>query len=266
MTARGLPPGSRCAAAVCLLALAAAVAAGAGCPPAEQTLERIRALPWERTTRFAVHGAAPPAELAERAAERPGRVAAAKDGKQGFAQAVLPLPRERLWKAVNDEDRYAEDLGLAHSEVVEGTPRGTERLLLQSFDRLGVGRWWVDRVTLGGELQQQTRDQLWELAWRDAFDEVDLSRPPVATVAARWRRVEWTRGAWVFAALGPDCTFVDYFLWTDPGGWLSTFQALGAKGALADTVEGLARHAREGLDPVPPGSPPFVQPDGTPLP
>lgn len=244
-----------------------ALPAGAQCPSTEKLAASVRALPLDQTTRVTTWNAPLPAALLDQAVARPGEVTAARDGIQGFAVAVVPLPREALWKAVNDENGYAKHLGLAHSQVVGGTPRGSKRLLLQAFRRLGVGRWWVDRVWMSSGLYRETEGRLWELVWTDAFDEVDADEPPVSRIAAELRPVLWTRGAWVFAEVAPGCTLVDYFLWSDPGGMLSGFQTLGIKGQIRSTVEGLIRYAREVVPELEPGDgPPFVRPDGTPLP
>lgn len=247
---------------------------GEGCPSGSALAAAVRSLPLDRTTRARELASPLPDGLLERALERPGEVAVARQGQKGFALSLVPLPRRLLWRAVNDEDRYGEALGLEVSRVVGGTPRGTERILFQAFQRLGVGRWWVDRVRLNGRLQKETGGALWELVWTDAFGAWDPeSRLPEDPKG--WRELqglvhdlqplEWTRGAWVMAEPVPGCTLVDYFLWSDPGGMLSALQALGAKGAIRNTVEGLIRHARTGVEEVAPGEPPFVDPSGEPL-
>lgn len=243
----------------------------AGCPSAPQLLDRLRELPLERSTRATLWGSPLPPGLRAEAAEAagtPDRVVAARDGKKGHGLAVVELPREALWKAIQDEDRYAEDLGLVASRVVAGTPRGAERWIFQAFRRLGVGRWWVDRVRMNGPLARETDGALWELTWTDDFDAVVVEDLPadLAALAADLRPVEWTRGAWVFAPLSPACTLVDYFVWSEPGGLISGFQALGAKRAVADTVAGLVAYARRGAADRPGGrEEPFLDPTGAPL-
>lgn len=239
----------------------------AQCPPSPALAAAVGEVPLEKTARASTWETPLPEGLLDKAVSEPGRVAAAREGIKGLAVAVMPVSRAALWKAVNDEDGYAEHLGLAHSQVIEGTPRSPERLLLQSFRRLGVGRWWVDRVWMSSGLYRETEGRIWELVWTDAFDEVETAEPPVSAVAAELPPVRWTRGAWAFAELAPGCTLIDYFLWSDPGGMLSTFQGLGIKGSIRDSVEGLVRYAREVVPTLDPDDgPPFVRPDGTELP
>lgn len=239
----------------------------AQCPPASTLTAAVQAVPLEKTARASTWETPLPDGLLAEALSEPGRVAAARQGIKGLAVTVVPVSRAALWKAVNDEDGYAEHLGLAHSRVIGGTPRSPERLLLQSFRRLGVGRWWVDRVWMSSGLYRETEGRIWELVWTDAFDRVETTEPPVSEVAADLPPVQWTRGAWAFAELAPGCTLIDYFLWSDPGGMLSTFQGLGIKGSIRDSVEGLVRYAREVVPTLDPDDgPPFVRPDGTELP
>lgn len=239
----------------------------AQCPSTPELRTAVEAVPLDKTTRADTWNTPLPEGLLDKALADPGRVAAARDGLKGMAVAVVPVARAALWKAVNDEDGYAEHLGLAHSQVIGGTPRGPERLLLQSFRRLGVGRWWVDRVWMSSGLYEETEGRIWELVWTDAFDQVETEEPPVSEVAAELPPVRWTRGAWVFAELAPGCTLIDYFLWSDPGGMLSSFQGLGIKGSIRDSVEGLVRYAREVVPELDPDDGPgFVRPDGVELP
>ena len=239
----------------------------ARCPSTPELKAAVGSVPLQRTARASVWKTPLPEGLLDVALAEPGRVVAAREGIKGLAVAVVPVSRPALWKAVNDEDGYAEHLGLAHSQVIGGTPRSRERLLLQSFRRLGVGRWWVDRVWMSAGLYEETDGRIWELVWTDAFDRVDAEQPPVSEVAAGLRPVRWTRGAWAFAELAPDCTLVDYFLWSDPGGMLSSFQGLGIKSSIRDSVAGLVGYAREVVPTLEAeADPPFVRPDGTEVP
>lgn len=249
---------------VALAALVAVSPARAACPPRAELLKAVSELPLGDATRLSVHDARPPEGLYREAAAEPGSVAVAREGKRGFAVAFVPLPVERLWKAVNDEPHHGGAL-VDTSEVIGGTPRGAERLLLQSMERLGVGRWWVDRVRMNRTLYEATGGRLWELVWEDAFDRVSTDEPAVARLEARLRRVEWTRGAWLLAPVGEGCTLIDYFVWTDPGGLASTFQFVGASTEIRRAVEGLVRLAREHVAEPHEGIR-FLRPDGRALP
>lgn len=258
------------AALLSLVTAAAALPAFSQCPPADELAAAVETIPLEKTARAAVWETPLPPKLLDEAVAHPGSVAVAREGIKGMAVAVMPISREALWKAVNDENGYAEHLGLADSRVIDGVPRSRERLLAQSFRRMGVGRWWVDRVWMSADLYEETGGRIWELVWTDAFDAVDPDKPPVSEVAADLDPVLWTRGAWAFAEIAPGCTLIDYFLWSDPGGLLSGVQGFGIKGSIRDSVEGLVRYAREVVPTLETSAsgasredPPFVRPDGS---
>ena len=60
------------------------------------------------------------------------------------------------------------------------------------------------------------------------------------------------------------CTLIEYVTYSDPGGFLSVAQILGAGRVIRDTLEGIERLAREHI-PEPHDDAHFVRPDGTPM-
>lgn len=249
------------------LALCVPGGAGAECPPESQLLERIRELEVHLGARTARYDAPPPLSLHEKAARNVGRPCAAHKGAEGFAVIVAPLPVERLWMALNDEDHHALDgayLPLKHSEVIGGTPRGENRVLFQYFRRMGIGRWWVSDVWMNRELYERTGGRLWEVLWEDRMDEVDPSRPPMSRVSSELAPIRRSRGAWLLAPIAPECTLVEHYSRSEPGGMAGALRPLVLNRALRDTVGGLVRLAEEHLA-APHTGASFVLPDGTPL-
>jgi hypothetical protein len=61
-----------------------------------------------------------------------------------------------------------------------------------------------------------------------------------------------------------NCTLIEYVTYSDPGGFLSLAQWLGAGRVIRDTLEGVQRLAREHI-PDPHADSPFVRPDGAPI-
>lgn len=250
--------------AALLLAFLLPCPAGAGCPEAAVAEERLASLDWEALARRRRFASAPPPALRAHALAHPGTVAVARDGRKGFAAVAAALPLPDLWRALNDEDHHGGFL-VDRSAVVAGTARGPSRILAQALSRYGIGRYWVDRVELSAELFRETSGRVWELTFEDAFGAVAADHPRLRQVAGDLPPVAWTRGAWALVAVEEGCTLVDYFVWSDPGGALSTFQSLGAKGAIRDALEGLLRMAREHAPQPHPGLS-FSRPDGSPLP
>jgi hypothetical protein len=64
--------------------------------------------------------------------------------------------------------------------------------------------------------------------------------------------------------LAEECTLLEHFTWSDPGGFVGMIQGLVLGRALRGSIEGMVRLADERYRALPDG-PPFVRPDGTPL-
>lgn len=248
--------------------LVAALPVAASCPGEAAVHRRLEELGAVASRDGAEGPAAVPDELVRRAARSPGEPVVDRHGKTGYGAELVAQPVSVLWKALNDEDHHALDgryLPVEHSEVIGGTPRGESRLLFQYFDRWGIGRWWVSRVEMDGDLYRRSGGALWRLSWHDAMDSVDPSRPPVASAASRLAPIQGSRGSWLLVPLGDRCTLVEYFTWSDPGGWLGAFQGLAARRALRETLEGIVRLAAEHIGKPHPDAH-FVRPDGSALP
>lgn len=239
-----------------------------GCPSEEDLRAQILDLEplldlGSRSQRF---GVATPLDLYLAAARKIERPRLEHQGHVGLAVVFTELPVEDLWRAVNDEDHF--DLGnyspVQHSEVVDGRARMPSRLVFQWYSRLGFGRWWVSRVEMNCELFRTSSQRLWEVFWEDRIGEALRTEPPVAEIADRLRPLESSQGAWLLGAFGPECTSIEYFTRSDPGGAAALLQPLVVDRALGRTVEGIVRMARRHLGVHPDLE--FVRPDGTPLP
>jgi hypothetical protein len=238
--------------------------AAAECPSSDTIVTKIEALDLSRGSRGSRFDQPAPTELYERAAKKVGKPVSDKDGNRAFGVVVAEVPLVHLWMAINDEDHHVGYMPVKHSEVLDGTPRGTSRLLFQYLDKLGVGRWWVSRVEMGAGLYRETEGALWELAWEDRMAEVDASEPPIRDVAEKMSPIKWSRGAWVLAEIADNCTVIEYFTWSEPGGIAGLAQSLGAGKAVRDTLGGVIRMATEHVT-TPHDAPPFLRPDGTPI-
>jgi hypothetical protein len=219
----------------------------------------------DRTARTKRFSTPPPEELYRKAAEDVGELVTHRDGKKGFGVVVVELPVEALWRAINDEDAHDTEgyLPLRRSEIIGGTPRGTSRRVFQAGERMGLGRWWVTRTRMNGELYAASGGGLWEVLWEDDMKGVDPDRPPVDD-PPDLSPIKWSRGAWLLVPLGEDCTLLEHFSWSDPGGFVGMVQGLVLGRALRESVEGLVRLAEQRYR-MSPGGPPFVRPDGAPL-
>jgi hypothetical protein len=250
------------------LALAlSASAAAAGCPTADRLIDELAGLGLERASRTARFGQEVPMDLYRSGALRVGEPVAIRSGSRAFGTVVVALPLAELWMAVNDEDHFDLDgryLPVRVSEVIGGQPRGSERSLFQTFERWGVGRWWVSRVRMNEQLFRESEGRLWELYWSDEMEEVDSGSPPIASVAERMRPIEASEGSWLLVPLAADCTLIEYYTFSEPGGVVGLGQTLLARKGVLLTLQGILDLAREHVAEHDPRE--FVAPDGASLP
>ena len=83
---------------------------------------------------------------------------------------VAPVAAAAIWRAINDEEHHAEGfLPVNYSEVVEGRPRGKDRVLFQYYARAGIGRWWASRVFINDKVHEATGGKVWEKALRPGY-------------------------------------------------------------------------------------------------
>jgi hypothetical protein len=237
----------------------------ASCPSPDVVQSRLAEVDLERSARTTRFSTPPPWKQYGQAAGDVGKLFTHRDGKKGFGVVVIELPVEALWAAINDEDAHDLEgyLPLKRSEIIGGTPRGPSRRVFQAGERMGLGRWWVTRTVMSGDLYAASEGAFWEVLWEDDMKSVDRDRPPVDD-PPDLSPIKWSRGAWLLVPLGEDCTLLEHFTWSDPGGFVAMVQGLVLGRALRESIEGVLRLADERYR-TPPDGPPFVRPDGTPL-
>jgi hypothetical protein len=232
----------------------------AGCPPAKELEAIVAGLDLRGTV-----GTELPAELYGEAAREPGRPAVARRGKHGFGVLVVEMSVERLWMAIADEEHHALELPVQHSEVIGGMPRGVSRRVFQYIRRWGIGRWWVSDLKMDAGVYEASGGRLWQLRWQDAMDTVDRSRPPVSSVAGKITPIRESRGGWLLAPLGENCTLMAYSNLSDPGGVVGSTQWILVPRTLRATLLGVTRLAGSHME-EPHDGPPFLRPDGSTIP
>ena len=155
--------------------------AAASCPAAAEIQSRLGELGLERAARTARFSEPPPLELYRKASRKVGTLEVDRDDGKGIGVVVVDLPVQVLWRAINDEGAQDEGgyMPLKRSEIIGGTPRGVSRRVFQAGERMGLGRWWVTRTVMSGELFEASDGALWEVVWEG--DMVGLAEPPVTT-------------------------------------------------------------------------------------
>jgi len=166
----------------------------------------------------------------------------------GWGIAVVHVPIDRMWAALNEELHHKELLGLSHVELVRGRACENRRRVLMVLPLPIVNdRWWVVENRYNQRLAAASGNRVRELTWKrvalsgeDALS--DYAREAVTGAV----EVTFNQGAWLLAELNPTKTLAEYHSWSDPGGSLPAGPASRFASRTIDaTIQRLARYAQE---------------------
>ncbi len=120
----------------------------------------------------------------------------------------------------------------------------------------------MTRVSHGKEAYKRSRGRLWEVSWSDVTKTYSLANTEYASYEEKGTPVDWTKGAWILIPLSDGRTVVEYFAWSDPGGYIPpAIAARLAPGQVLKTLEEMEQIVREQRKgPLPPKA---VKPDGS---
>ena len=183
---------------------------------------------------------------------------------KGYGLSVVNLPIEKLWAAVVDADHHAGTMPLAASKKVQGKRCAHNHVIFQYIDLPVIDdRWWVTRIKFNSALYTATGGKVWELGFQDEHKNQALLDAVDPALKGDGVAIAWTKGSWTMVALSPTRTFVQYYVWSDPGGSIpagpaSRFSA----GAVEDTLKAVETLAKAGKSTCG-GS--GQRPDGSPL-
>lgn len=168
--------------------------------------------------------------------------------KKAWAVAIVPVPIERFWAAINDDKNKPQYSSLEYAEVLSGGLCGRDRRVFQYLP-IGWGitaRWWVIDVKANDALEAATGKRVREQHWKSDGDWT----VPTATARA-WAEqgihIEHTQGSWLLVDLDGKNTLIEYYTWADPGGALPPALASRlAANNISDTFEAMADLAGKG--------------------
>ena len=166
----------------------------------------------------------------------------------GWGIAVVDVPIDRMWAALNEELHHKELLGLSHVEVVRGEACANRRRVLMVLPLPVVSdRWWVVENRFNTRLAAASEGRVRELTWgRVAIEDEDALSDSARQAIAESVEVTFNQGAWLLAELGPTKTLAEYHSWSDPGGSLPAGPASRFASRTIDaTIQRLVRYAKE---------------------
>ena len=167
---------------------------------------------------------------------------------KGYGLSVVNMPIEKLWAAVVDADQHAGTMPLQASKKIQGKRCGHNHVIFQYIDLPVISdRWWVTRIKFNSALYTATEGKVWELGFQDEHKNQALIDSVDPALKGDGVPISWTKGSWTMVALGPSRTFVQYYVWSDPGGNIpagpaSRFSA----GAVEDTLNAVEKLAKAG--------------------
>lgn len=169
--------------------------------------------------------------------------------KKSYGVAVIDVPVDRLWGAINDESLHAQYTALDYAELVKGTPCTSGRHVFQYLPSgvpLVDDRWWVTIRTTNSALAQASGGKARELTWRNAPDGSEVTSAAGKAYMAKGIMLGFTRGSWFVLAVNDHQTLVEYYTWVDPGGSVSpTMMSWFASKTIHQTFENMTSIARD---------------------
>ncbi|HHO51424.1 MAG TPA: hypothetical protein ENK18_11235 [Deltaproteobacteria bacterium] len=168
--------------------------------------------------------------------------------KKAYGVAIVDVPIDRLWAAINDDAGKLEVTRLSYAEILEGSACSAPRTIFQYLPTPMVlaDRWWVVDIAYNHPVSEASGGRVREMRWKS-----DGTRKPTTGEAATWAErgvpLEFNEGAWLLIDLDGSSTLIEYFTWSDPGGNLpaglvSSFSA----GGISRLLEDVAQLARSG--------------------
>lgn len=218
----------------------------------EQVLARVSETAHLRSDRIAKEAPPIPEEMYLKAAAGgvPTGLLSAEGtaAKKAYGVAIVDVPIERLWAAINDDAGKLEVTRLSYAEVIEGSPCSVPRTIFQYLPTplVVADRWWVVDIAHNLAAATSSQGRVREMHWKS-----NGTRKPTSGEAATWAEkgvpLEFTEGAWFLIELDSGSTLLEYFSWSDPGGNLpaglmSSFSA----GSISGLLENIAQLARSG--------------------
>ncbi len=233
------------------LALAAGLLLGGSAQAAPAQWEaRVRAMDEFRGSREAPDAPAIPKSAYTRALN--GETVSGLVGVEGNPAAkgwglkVVDLPIGEVWATVNDEEQQGGEMPVSVSVLLEGKRWQEERVVFQYMPLPFPisDRWWATRLHYAADLFSVSSGTMWEMYWDDLTPTIQLP-PEYAKMVEDAVGLTLNHGAWLLVPLDEHHTFIEYYVWSNPGGWLPAGPASHfAAGAVVDTLDTMERLAK----------------------
>ncbi len=168
--------------------------------------------------------------------------------KKAWGLAVVDTPIEKFYAAVNDDASKPKYGRLGYTEVLEGGLCGTDRVVFMYLPvSLMTDRYWVSNVRQNTALLEKSEGAVREMTWETKEPTVPPESRADDYVTDGGMPIEFAKGAWFLTRLDAGHTLVEYWTWTDPGGYIPAGLASSfAAGGIKDTIESMEKLASDG--------------------
>ena len=167
--------------------------------------------------------------------------------KKAYGLQIVNMPIGKLFAAVNDDMGKLEHTRLGYAKVLSGTPCESGRRVFQYLPLPMVSnRWWVSDFTVNEELIRSSNGRVREVTW-ESVDPAGMALGDAQVWADKGIPVTFNKGSWFLIDIDGSATLVEYFAWSDPGGYLpSSLTNSMAAGGIKSTIDAVRKVAEEG--------------------
>jgi hypothetical protein len=166
--------------------------------------------------------------------------------RKAWGVAVVDVPVDAYWRAVNDDRLKAEHTAVDYAEVLSGGACAPSRRVFQYLPvSLATDRWWVVDIKSNESLSKATAGRVREYVWSNPST-MTPTTPTSQAWADKGMALAFTNGGWLLVDLDGTHTLIEYWTWTDPGGFVPAGLASSfAAGSIAESIQTFASLARQ---------------------
>ncbi|MEZ4318974.1 MAG: hypothetical protein R3F61_15780 [Myxococcota bacterium] len=167
--------------------------------------------------------------------------------KKAWGVAIVETPIEKYYAAVNDDASKPRYGRLSYTEVLSGGLCGEDRVVFMYLPvSLMTDRYWVSNVRKNQALLAASNGEVREMTWATREPEIPAGKR-ANDYTQKGMPIEFAKGAWYLTKLDASHTLVEYWTWTDPGGYVPAGLASSfAAGGIKDTIESMSKLAEDG--------------------
>ena len=167
--------------------------------------------------------------------------------KKAYGVGVVNTSIGKFYAAIGDDVSKPKYNRLSYAEVLKGGRCGERREVFMYLPlSFLTDRYWVVESRMNTGLMTASGGKVREMTWSTIEPNIPEGRT-ARDYAARGMKIEFARGGWWITELDPNHTLVEYWTWTDPGGYVPAGIASSfAAGGIKDTFSATEKLANDG--------------------